>query len=1721
MKKKVLITLLVLLKIYLFSSSNQEITDSITHMGNGDGFLWETGSLKGMDSTSDVKSGESLEREILYLEKSFPQNVTIHKDTFILKESRRISIAVKSRTGAKITLIDRMSGVLSSSGDIKNHDGRIDIDLDRGEYQIKIENQLDDSPTVKVSGYYEVNNTHEQNFFLNSSPGEYLNLSLKDIEQRSFWVKADRDQPVIFEALGRNLNSLSIWKDGEWKVDASYNIKKREVEDGKPLNFIEFNNILPDGYYLFKLSGSQEISWAKDNKDSGNPLYVRTTPESFSSGEIKTIEISPFGNDAFFYRASNLFIGAPQKKSTISLKTSNYSVGRSRYNPNRTAKLDYESYDELCILKGGYSSEIGNLMIEGVPGTIVKIGTFISGGYDSINLNDKDGIKSYWINGFTPAGGEDSVDLTPLLHSKNKKLIKSGFIEVSPDKPMVRTYNLNNSIRYFINIKKSGTYVIQELGDDTNAKATFSVRNFRNYTESSQGDSFKSGETIKLNKGYYTLSVNPNKYGIHNFVFFSKPITAFTVKSLIRAAQKLNENSNDRKYSSFNWSKTTLEHIERSNTFSGSNYILEFNSNNEKVLNIRELPMDLSKDFIPLVLSSKESVEMEVIAQEKSEVVIYGDNYNLLDSKGKKVDSLLPGIHKLVLSNRGNNREIYSIGTKVISISAHNKRPQNNTLTDLLPKLTSGVTSFNDFNRDQTISYLLTVNKPSLYRLETTGRLRTTIKVRTPNITDLFSGTENGIGRNGLINTFLKPGEYLIEATTRGNSKGRAGILLKENDLILANELGVGDIHRAVVDRDSALKFPVTITENGEYEFSTLLFNSSSRLRLEDSDGWPIYISGSGASKFTRELDKGYYTYFSLPQNRSSRRVTSLKKLTDIPDNVMPLNGKTSGIWIENSTRKPNVYKFSLNTIQTGYINISSGFEGWITDENNREITRDKGGRIDFRLNRGDYYLNIRTVDVDNKKRYEIRSTTHELSENNIKTVSLPGEYKVSIGQNSIVDIWSSGTSEIEAYLYSGNKLLEYNNDAEGDWNFFLSNRLEKGIYRLVLKGSSRGQSKIFIKERKSGTPQIVELPLSREILLGNDVFTFDIKTKKETSPMVLKAMSTKDIFIYLYKGTEKIAWGVNSLNIPIGGEGYSVQFVQRSSKNVKVKILMEYPEFKEIDFNFKGNIGTKSVILENSRNLNYYITGKNLLYSSGADRIMTPISKMSVSTKDRFGYILSTSNSVGDISTTPLELKSGSGQTVDINTDLIGFKLNNPDKSITLVKSLSPGTTLGMELNNHGINWDQSWVSDSKSLLLISPEGDFSGTLWSGNKTPTKASLVSKTYPVSIETNIKGSSTFPITKGTAQRYNFSSGGYSVVTSRGVVASLWQENRLIKTYFGDLDDNSFVVPEGRYTLAVLNLTNRDGLINIQEGGNVISSNSVEKNIAYESYFTDTGHEIFQVSSSGGDERLHISGNLDSIKIYNNSGSYREILNPEYSFTADLKSGRVEVKHNGGLLRVWTGLDRSRDMDFATNDNPLSEKSLNPGSNRLDSDFLSWDINIKTPIFISLKTNSGGITSLLKNGELLDHSVGLYPEGRTLNYYLDSGDYTVVSRAFIGGNQSGELFYSKKTPVELFEGGLDRELFINRGESHIYSFNVVKSSKIGIGIKNNKDYLEATIYDSDFKIIKQGSLNYINLDEGQYFMIVDSHIDTVRYIPVVYGLNGSVQAIPESVIKKYR
>lgn len=1715
MKKRFIEILLVICCFNLFGNSTKEISESVTQLNSGEWFSWESGEYNSLDSTYMVKDGIKTEEPINYLKLSFKSDGEEFKKSFVLDSSRRISINVKSATGAKISLIDRMAGVLKSSGIIGDKDGRIDIDLDAGEYLVVVSGVDREEISLNIDAYYNINSNKERDFFLNSLPGEYLSLSLRDFEQRSFWIRVDSSNKFYFEALGRNLNGASVWKDGLYKVDVNYNLDTREVEKGRPLTFIEYSDSLAEGFYLIKLYGGVENLWSVEKKE--NPLYVRSVQETIIGGGIKNIVISPFGNDNFFIKNANYFFAYLKDKADLTVK-----VGRggytTRYRSSYTSSIKYDSYDKSCNLNVDSIIKDGNYQVIGKPGTKIKVGAFINSSAAVMQINDKDdGSKRYWISGLNPENPDNSVDLIPLLQNRNRTIVKSGFINISPDLPFYRSYNLDGYFSYFVNVEESGNYVIQELGDETNGRATFYIKNFINFNESDE-EELKSGDSVRLTKGYYILTVYPDKYGIHEFVLFSKPLTAISSKALLKEAEKIKNSGSFNSVSSFNWPEVELNHKSSGNNY--TEYNLIFNSRKNKILNIRELPMDLRENYLPFVLAPKEAVTLELKVTENSKLIVNGEDFEILDSKGKYPGLLTTGTHSITVKNIGNKSQLYSVGTDFSLTYKSFKSPKHSDLSQVLTKIDNNVNIFDNYDWDDTKSYLLEVDKPGLYRLETTGRLRTGITIRTPNITKLFSEYENGVGRNALINEFLRPGQYIVEVSTRGDSKGRASTILRKNDLTVTKELAAEDILREKVPGGHALKVPINIKEKGNYYFSSYLFNNSANLRFEDSNGWPLFISNGPTSDFSSNLDVGKYNFYSMPKDYESRRVTSFYMETEFPKGYMPLNGYINDTWFENEDRTPLQYKFSFSSDHTGEIHFYEDLEVWITDDNGVKVNSNGDSRsIKFDLGKGEYLLNVRTIEPDNKRDVNLEIYTNEISQDNSRYVYSTGKYSISVGKDSLVDIWSVGSNDVSAKLYNENGLISFNDDAPNDWNFFISENLKKGKYSLDVEGDR--YTGIKLKERSIKDNGFVKLPFSKEIELNDEAQRYEITIKGEVKPFIVETKSDKDVFISIFNKDRVIDQGINRIAVPLGEGSYNVQILQRSSgvSNTSLDILT--PKLTKVDFNKIGNINTKAAILKNSEDINYYLTGDDLLYSSGEGRPFEEIGELSVNCHKGVGYLLSNNDVIGDVNVKQLEINSGNGATVNTYIDDTGFFVKNNKGRISILSASSPGSTIGMALNSERVNWNHSWVSNTKSLVAILPQGDFKTKVWNGDKTDVNTGIKSVEKEINRVIDFNKPLSINVDKKEVIKINVPKGDVSLITSKGILTSIWMGDVLISSYYGENDDISFTVPKGDYQLAVVNMSNREGLIKVENGTGTESVKYINSKKSYESYLTNSSTMDFIIGKLRDNEVLNIYGDLSKIEVYANSGEYLEISSFNDKFSKIDRGGKVKIEADIGLLKVWISKESERDLFFASNDSKLSRDKLKIGENRISKDVESWQLQVDKPSYISLKSDNGGVLSILDSGKLLEHCVGTYPEGRSLYYYLNPGKYTVIARSSQGLNQSGNLYYSSNEATMLIEGGLENEIFIESGESHIYKFSVKYTGKVGAGVQSNKDYLNAQVYDNSFNLISSGAINFMTLEVGDYFMVVTSDIDTVRYRPVVYGIDGSIREIPEEVLKQYR
>lgn len=1726
MQKTIFFLISIFISFNIYTSSNSEIGSTIAPIGGGEDFSWKPVSAESKDMSDKLSysTDRVLKESTLLLDKDFSGKR--YEDTFFLNEPMAVSITAQSKRGTRISLIDRMAGTLDTSGSVGTSDGRIDEFLDAGEYKITAE--CDEKAPVKliVKSFKNVNRKEDRTFFLNSTPGEYLKANLKDAELRDFWVYIADDQPLIMEIMGRNLKDCTIWKDGKWKIDSSFINIRREVAEGQPMMFFEFNSTLPEGYYLIKCIGGGTIPWATEKNGEQNPFYIRRGTETINSGELKAVKVSPFGHDAYLYQNADLFVATPENPTELSLKSTKYTPGNSRFQHGDTKKITPE--DDICILKTGYYRDSQRSIIVSAPeGTVINLGAFIDSSSTSFSIKSNN-YKSerYWINGFIPESGNSKLDITPILADNSKWVKKAGFININKDKAFARKSNLFSSTDYFIHIEEKITLCIEELGDNTNAKAEFVFTNFRDLNDYDYySEKHKTGDTITLKAGFYVLEINPIKKGIHHFSIFPRPFGIVTAAKAKESAEKYENIYPGGDLSSFNWPDVTLNHTK------ASRFQLLMNNQSSKVINIRELPLKLNKDFLTLVLSPGESVPLEISVDKSSKAVISGQNYELINSRGLPVGLLKTGIHNITLTNTGNKREIYSIGTYGLTKISRIKPPAAMDLKDLLPSIGTGKPSFNDYKRSEYKQFLLVVDEPGLYRLETTGRLRMSLKVRTPNITSLYSESENGIGRNALVNTFLKPGYYLVETETIGKSKGRAGLLLNKNPLTNAEELHIGSVSRRNVSAGEAIKYPVKIKKEGEYLFSTMLLGSKSRLRLEDSEGWPLYISQNPRESLKRFLHPGNYYYYSLPGPYESRRVTALDKIDSTGNgDTMPLNGVVSSTWRENGNRIPDNYDFSLTADHSGYITIPEGFEAWIEDSEEKKVFRAVNEILEFSLSRGNYTFNIRTADIDNNKKYTFRTNTNEISADTEKKLNYPGNHTVSIGEESLVDIWSMGKMDVKAHLYKGNTLLASSDDEPGDWNFFISNKLKKGKYTLNITSNNQrsGRVPVFVKERTSIIRPPVKLPFSEEIKLGSQVLTIPLKAGRNTETIAVSTESKTDVYLNIYKDDIKIAQGINNLYIPLNGDKYTLTIFHRSPEKINLKINAEIPETTIADFSKEINIQTESAVLINKKQLNYYIEGGDkLLYSPGIEVPLRPIDTYSETTFNRRGYIINPDQSIGVLKTRELKLNDRKGEAVNIEATPIRFNFSNKANQISLIKAVSQGSTLGLMLdrNDNSVSWKDSAITDDYTVMVVPEAGEFTGRLWNPEMRRIKGALISESYNIEDYKIVSDIDTLTINSQSAIVVDTKgiTSGHEVVLSRGLAASIWKNSMPVKTYNAVKGDITINIPAGDFKLGIVNYTSKEGLIRVTPSAVSNIETNISKKLYFENYFVKAGVIELEITDINENMKLHVAGSIDSAELKENSGKYikyRENLNKKVN-TFDTGPGTMRIKHYEGLLRVWISTDKDRDVHFATGKHSAGNKEMNPGTNSLKNKISGWKLNIDEPGFVKLSTNSGGLTSLMQGNKLLECSYGLFPEGRDLYYYLEKGEYQVYSRAFKGDKQSGEMIYSFTKPVELRDGGLDKELFITEGESHIYTFLVKSNGKIGLGVETDKDYLNVKLYNSEFDEVNEGSLLFNDLEKGRYFVIVSSSDKTVRYRPVVYGLSGSRQEIPVDVIKKYK
>ena len=206
----------------------------------------------------------------------------------------RYAIRVKSAQGVALQLIDRMAGPGEIAGAAGSTDGRIDVLLERGDYRVVTRGDA----RAKGKARLEVLPFAERHAPKPPLLPElrFVEETLDDLEQASYWIEADEARTYAFEAAGRNLADLRLWKEGTWLVDASPASDVVQPKTGQPLRVCRLSVHLEPGLYLLTAYGGPPQPWSEGD---AHPLFVRSGLTRLGEAGRERMTVSAFGADRF------------------------------------------------------------------------------------------------------------------------------------------------------------------------------------------------------------------------------------------------------------------------------------------------------------------------------------------------------------------------------------------------------------------------------------------------------------------------------------------------------------------------------------------------------------------------------------------------------------------------------------------------------------------------------------------------------------------------------------------------------------------------------------------------------------------------------------------------------------------------------------------------------------------------------------------------------------------------------------------------------------------------------------------------------------------------------------------------------------------------------------------------------------------------------------------------------------------------------------------------------------------------------------------------------------------------------------------------------------------------------------------------------------------------------------------------------------------------------
>jgi uncharacterized protein len=1663
---------------------------------------------------------------------------------FTVDRAGRYALRLESKSGAGLQVIDRMAGPSPVAGEIGKQDGRLDLLLDRGSYKALMltPEGSGDHPALRVDGFRELDGTDLPRL-VELKP---VAADLADLTQRSWWIEITERRVVAIEAAGRYLADLRLWKDGNWLVDAPPVASEVEPEPGQPLALRQLVTTLEPGLYLLTAYGGPGAPWSKES--DAKPFYLRFGIPTLAEAERRRAVASLIGIDRYLVpKPANWFrlaLDAPDA-AALTVKTYDpaapFAAGGSR---GAIAKNSRIPAADVASSPGG---DFQLVTVERRPGQPYLLQSFLS----AANY-DFPGDGDYWIEVENAAISDDDADLTAVLtedvgrNDVRERPRAWSAIEVGHDKPWQRRFNLLGRLTFYVFVATGGDYRITAAGENVDAEFRFALLGYERPAGYDVPDFERGDHLWTLEAGLYELTVAPRKRGIATLTLVPEGYGGAVVPAprLSVAAFRSQRLQGDGRYHLYVGRQPEIENG----------------------LVLRRRPIDLAQG-LPMTLRPHERVDIPATLPAGKE-----GKLSAIAADGKAIDVALdgappaasarvaPGAHRVVVANSGNEPLALALTLEREDLQPEAPLPvmtaERLKALPSFPTLSPETPVFLDAARQQQHTFNVAVTAPALYRLETGGLLRTAGNLRTRMVTSLARAEANGVGRNFLIQNYLREGDYQLSLAPAGDSVGHMSLRLTAAPIAERGALSLGLPARAPLSPGGGVRYDFRIDRKATYHLAALGMDRTFPIRVEDADGWPVGAPINPAGELTQVFLPGLYHVTLLPTAVEGRSLTLLEERTPPAEyrghgpHALPFDDEVAAEWLEPTAgeeRVPDRWRFRLPAPADVTLAIGDGMVGVLHRQGGGEDSVvapphwGPGWRLS--LAAGDYELQLRSIIANNHLPYTLSLKSEQLLIGEKREIAAPSDLELSLGGNDLVEISSFGTDDVRARLYdAAGRLVAANDDRADDWNFAIAASLAAGRYHLKVDpvGSDKAKTRIELFRPEETSEPPLPLPGSAKIT-DAALHTYPLALGAEAGLLVIAASSRETTSLALERMSADGTWKSIAL---AGGRSPVVALPLAAGESGRYRLRAWATDRKPGEIAVVARLATPSPASE--RDLIRGLTPARLpdiepplfvaavtpaqqgvLRLAGADAQLAWSSAAGTpAAGDPAGLVIAGDAPIWLVDRAPRAL---SATRVDFDRATRLLLPPGPSAIAFAAKPFSgpalwraearfgqPGIVAG------AVDRAPSAMGIAETSSVAVTEGGAKALLhlWNAGEPaePLQVTLQRIDFAATESQALPpGSTDVSLGARAARLYALGSGvkRLHLVLPAATAAVLRQGETTLATLWTDRASRAATLELAADSVLLLHAGDGDAEASI--GWNALADAQRADRPAA---LTLTAERLFKrYDGAAGELRLEVAPPVGSYKLrVHGSPAEASFVAADGRVTRgrDLAlsgPGTLLIDHGPGLVAAWI------ENPMAIDEPSALALDATPRIVKLKGEAMRFSLAAEAPVLLSARTTAPVIATVVApDGSATTEA---FAEGGRLSRYLPAGTASLLLQSAAEGPLAGDAEFVA-TPVVPIDEGLGQAVPLGAGETRLFGFTLAQEQTIGVGLSASVDIVNCRLLDAGGKTLGTGIVEMHKLPPGAYVLAVTAPADAapIAIRPALVGVRPPDTGPPDDVKRKY-